>query len=67
MSFSPQPTATIRAKTSNGEYISINGVTNADTTKANAVSQINKILSIVGKSITGTNVTRIKLEIGVDN
>lgn len=62
--FTEKPTATIWAKDSNGEYRSIDGVTTAATTSANAASQINKIFDIAGLSVVADGMSRIKTEEG---
>ena len=68
MVFAEKPTAIIWAKdTASGDFLSIGGVTAGATTLANAAEQINKILAIVGKSVTPDGMTRIKTEGGVDN
>ncbi len=62
MTFNQKPTAIIWAKDSNGNLISVDGVTNDATTPENAVAQINKILAIVGNSIVANGMNRIKTE-----
>lgn len=68
MVFAEKPTAIIWAKdTATGEFLSIDGVTAGTSTSENAVAQINKILGIVGKSISDDGMKRIKTEEVVDN
>lgn len=67
--FQQKPVATIKGKATNSQdTYTINGVTTASTTPANAAAQINKILGCVGKSIAGDeNMTRVSTEEVVDN
>lgn len=64
MVFKQKPAATIKAK--NGadatENISIGGVTTANTTPENAKAQIDKLVGIVGKSVSTAGMTRTFVE-----
>ena len=66
--FNTKPVATIKAKATSGESISVAGCTNGATTPDNAAAQINKILNIGGKAIVGdANMTRTQVEEVVDS
>lgn len=67
--FQQKPVATIKGKATNSQDVyTINGVTTASTTLANAAAQINKILGCVGRSIAADeNMTRALTEGAVDN
>ena len=62
MTFTQNPTAIIWAKTTEGEFLSIDGVTAASTTPENAAAQINKILDAVGLSIVTDGMQRFTTE-----
>lgn len=60
MVFSTKTTAKIQAMlTGSTNTITIDGVTSGDTTPENAKVQIDKILSIVGKSVVTSNMKQI--------
>ncbi len=67
--FQTKPVATIKGRATNStDTVTINGVTTASTTPANAAAQINKILGIAGKSIAGDEyMTRVQTEEVVDD
>lgn len=67
--FQQKPVATIKGKsTTSTETFTINGVTTATTTPANAAAQINKILDVAGKAIAGDEyMTRVSTEEVVDD
>lgn len=67
--FQNKPVATIKAKSATGQTMyTINGVTQASTTPANAAVQINKILDIAGFAVAADeNMTRTITEEVVDN
>ena len=59
MTFTNRNVAKLTAKYSDSQStISFQGVTTASTTPENAKAQIDKILAIVGKSVTTTGMTR---------
>ena len=62
MTFTQKPTVIIWAKTSAGEYISVDGISTAATTPENAAVQINKILSAVGLSVVTDGMQRFITE-----
>ena len=67
--FNQKPVATIKARsaTSSDTY-TINGVTTANTTPANAAEQINKLLAVGDQAIAGDEyMSRIYVEEVVDN
>lgn len=69
LNFNFKPVATIRARMYDStSTISIQGVTTANTTPANAAAQMNKLLSIGGMSvIANTQMTRTQVEEAVDD
>lgn len=67
--FNQKPVATIKARsaTSSDTY-TINGVTTANTTSANAAEQINKLLAVGDQAIAGDEyMSRVYVEEVVDN
>lgn len=67
--FNQKPVATIKARsaTSSDTY-TINGVTTANTTPANAATQINKLLAVGDQAIAGDEyMSRVYVEEVVDN
>lgn len=63
LSFNTKPTATVKAKSTEGGFISMPGCTNGPTTPANAAAQMNKILDIGGKAvIADKSMTRTQTE-----
>lgn len=67
--FQNKPVATIKAKSATGQTMyTINGVTQASTTPANAAVQINKILDIAGFAVAADEyMTRTITEEVVDD
>jgi len=60
MVFTEKETAKIQANLSdNSKSITIDGVTSGETTPENAKTQIDKILDIVGKSVSTTKMRQI--------
>ncbi len=59
--FQSKPTAKIQAQFSgSSSTVNIDGVTAADSlTAENSVTQINKVLDVVGKSVVKTGIKRI--------
>lgn len=63
LAFNTKPTATVKAKSTEGGFISMSGCTNGPTTPANAANQMNKILDIGGKAVVADkNMTRTQTE-----
>ena len=67
MTFSQKPTAIIWAKDSDGIYHSVNGISPDNFSDNTAVTQLNKIFSIVGKTIIPDGMQRIKTEEATNN
>ena len=68
MIFATKPVATITAKTvGSTEKTTVPGVTTATTTPDNAATQINKILSVVGKEIGTSGMIRTQTEEAINN
>ncbi|MBR0290175.1 MAG: hypothetical protein IJQ82_14455 [Selenomonadaceae bacterium] len=68
LEFTNTNVATIKAKSTEGAFISTPGVTTDTITPAQAATQINKILAIGGKAIVADiNMTRTRGEEVVDN
>lgn len=67
--FNFKPVATLKAKSStSADMFTLHGVTTADTTPAIAATQVNKILSIVGKEVVGDEyMTRTIVQESVDD
>lgn len=68
-SFNFKPVATLKAQsaTDSKDTFTFHGVTTASTTPDNAATQINKILSIIGKSATTEKMTRTITEEATDD
>ena len=63
LAFVFKPVATLKGKSSDGEALSVGGITTASITPANAASQANKILDIFGVSIVADkNMSRVQTE-----
>lgn len=63
LTFYTKPVATIKARSPEGSYISVHGCTTGNITPAQAAVQINKILSIGGKSVVADlHMTRSQAE-----
>lgn len=68
LTFNTKPVATIKARSTEGNYISTPGVTTASITPAQAAAQINKILALGGKTIVADgNMTRSQFEEVIDD
>lgn len=66
--FHEKPVATIKAKeTATQNNLIINGVTKDVTTPDAAATQINKILGIVGKSVSAAGMTHTTIKEAVSN
>ena len=63
LAFNTKPVATIKARSTEGNYISVTGCTTAEITPAYAADQINKILDIGGKAVVAdSHMTRSQFE-----
>lgn len=68
LTFNIKPVATIKARSTEGSYISTPGVTTANITPAQAAMQINKILQIGGKAIVAdSHMVRSQFEEAIDD
>ena len=68
LAFNTKPVATIKGKNSDGTSFSVPGITNGTITPAQAVTQLNKIFDIAGKTaIADTNMSRSQVEEVVDD
>ena len=66
--FNPKPTATIKAKSVEGGFISMAGCTTDAITPAGAAAQMNKILAIGNKAVLADkSMTRTQSEEVVDD
>ena len=69
LTFNIKPVATIKARSTEGNFISTAGCTNSNAlTPAQAAMQINKILQIGGKAVVAdSNMTRSQFEEAVED
>lgn len=66
--FVNKPTANIKANlTGSSGYINIGGVHTGTDTTENAAAQINKVLAVVGKSVSADKMTRTITQEGDDD
>lgn len=66
--FQTKPNATIKAKSTTGDTLSIGGVTTGNISPTFAATQINKVLYLGGKAIVADNtMTRTQIEEAVDD
>lgn len=68
LAFNMKPVATLKGKSSNGDSISLAGITAGNITPAQAAAQANKLLAIGGKNIVAdTNMSRSQFEEVIDD
>ena len=68
LAFNIKPVATLKGKSSQGDNISLPGVTTDNITPAQAAEQANKLLAIGGKNIVAdTNMSRSQVEEVIDD
>lgn len=66
-SFNTKPVATLKGKSSDGDSITLPGITTANITPSQAVAQSNIILDIFGKNlVVDKNLSRVQTEEAVE-
>lgn len=66
-SFNTKPTATLKGKSSDGDNITLPGITTGNISPAHAVEQSNIILDIFGKNlVVDNNLSRVQTEEAVE-